>query len=348
MVNENTVSAELWSRLRQGKDQLYYVSPEMALGDTFSTLWKDKSFCDRVQAVIVDEAHCIVEWGDDFRKEYAGLAHLRNYIGQEIPIVACTATCSTETFNSLWSSLSFGYRPFWGLDAGCDRKNLLFLLRVLENTKNPILDILNALPSEINSDSLPAVLPKCLFYFETLAECTNAVETLRKILPSHLRGLVQSFVSITSEAGKALLWDQFISGLIRILCATDAVGMGCNIPDVEIVAMFCTPRNISVLAQRWERGGRNRSIEATCLVFVQQWALRPKGIPQKTKGGKNKALETKSHTSQRDKLEKPLENLINLGFDGNNPGKPMQWMVAVQSLFYFRLHPCIYESTFSS
>lgn len=320
MINENTACADLWSRLRQGKDHLYYVSPEMALGTTFLNLWQNSSFRDRVQAVIIDEAHCIVEWGVDFRKEYSGLARLRDYIGQEVPVMACTATCSTKTFNILWTSLKFGYRPFWGLDVGCDRKNLTFLIRPLENTKNPVLDILNILPSIIPSDAKPSIIPKCILYFETLAECTKAMETLRKILPLHARQLVQTFVGLTSEAGKANIWDQFKTGSIRIICATDAAGMGCNVPDIRFVAMFCVPRSVSVLAQRWGRGGRDRLLEATCFLFVQPWAFRPKGVAQTTRTGKAKPLEPKTHKTQREKLEPELENLINLGFDISSPG----------------------------
>ncbi|KAJ7177543.1 P-loop containing nucleoside triphosphate hydrolase protein [Mycena crocata] len=78
MVNEDTVSPELWGRLRQGRDNIYYVSPEMALSASFTKLWQDRTFRLRVQAVIIDEAHCIVEWGNEFRKEYARLARLRD------------------------------------------------------------------------------------------------------------------------------------------------------------------------------------------------------------------------------------------------------------------------------
>ncbi|KAF8962190.1 P-loop containing nucleoside triphosphate hydrolase protein, partial [Flammula alnicola] len=274
MVNQNTASPEMWQRLRKGKDQLYYVSPEMALGDSFTQLWQDRHFRNRVQAVIVDEAHCIAEWGDEFRKEYSGLSRLRNYIGREVPVVACTATCSTETFNVIWSSLAFGNRPFWGLDVGCDRKNLAFLTRPLENTSNAVLDALNIFPDEITGDTLPTDIPKCLFYCETLAECVKAMETIRKILPPHLRHIVQTFVGLTSEAGKALTWDQFRLGHYRILCATDAAGMGCNVPDVAFVGLFCVPRSLSVLVQRWGRAGRNRNTQATCALFVQKWAFR--------------------------------------------------------------------------
>ncbi|KAJ7432676.1 P-loop containing nucleoside triphosphate hydrolase protein [Mycena galericulata] len=228
MVNEDTVSPEIWASLRQGHANLYYVSPEMALSSSFIHLWQDRSFRNRVQALVIDEAHCIVEWGDDFRKEYSGLAKLRDYIGQDTPILAATATCDTEAFKVIWKSLKFGCRPFWGIDVGTDRSNLVYITRIIKNPANPILDIINIFPAQMDKNTPAIALPKCLFYFDTIEACATAVETLRKCLPAHLRPLVQTFKSTVSEGAKELVWDRFNKGEIRILCATDAAGMGCN------------------------------------------------------------------------------------------------------------------------
>ncbi|KAJ6605990.1 hypothetical protein DFH09DRAFT_896944, partial [Mycena vulgaris] len=98
----------------------------MALSDRFGRLWTDAKFRARVNTLIVDEAHCIDEWGEEFRPVYRQLHRLRSFTGQEVPFVACTATCATRTFDIIWTSLGFGHRPFWGLDAGSERGNLFF------------------------------------------------------------------------------------------------------------------------------------------------------------------------------------------------------------------------------
>ncbi|KAI0684792.1 hypothetical protein C8T65DRAFT_530566, partial [Cerioporus squamosus] len=93
-------------------------------------LWKNNQFRGRLQAVAVDEAHCVKEWGtNDFRPEYHSLSVLRHFTGQEIPFVVFTATCRTTAFELLWESLAYGFRPFWGLDVGCDRANLYYEVR---------------------------------------------------------------------------------------------------------------------------------------------------------------------------------------------------------------------------
>jgi superfamily II DNA helicase RecQ len=87
---------------------MVYISPEMALSESFFQLWKDAKFRKRVQTVIIDEAHCIDEWGEEFRPQYRELEMLRSFTGQEVPFVACTATCTTSTFHVVWKSLGFG------------------------------------------------------------------------------------------------------------------------------------------------------------------------------------------------------------------------------------------------
>jgi superfamily II DNA helicase RecQ len=105
----------------------------------------------------------------------------------------------------------------------------------------------------MDKDTPASALPKCLLYFDTIEACATAVETLRKCLPAHLRPLMQTFKSTLSEPAKAQLWDRFSKGEILILCATDAAGMGCNVPDVVFTSLCFLPDSPSKLTQRWGR-----------------------------------------------------------------------------------------------
>ena len=140
------------------------MSPEMALSPIFQKLRKDSRFRTRLTAIVVDEAHCIAErGGEDFRAAYRLLETLRSYTGHEVPVVACTATCTTKTFDLIWTALGYGHRPFWGLDVGLDRPNLLYITRILKNPKSPLLDILNLLPNDLTADSPLDAIAKCIF-----------------------------------------------------------------------------------------------------------------------------------------------------------------------------------------
>lgn len=257
VLNEDTVKTRgTWDLAKRAS--LIYCSPEMALANSFTRLWLNSNFRGRLMAVIVDEAHCVEDWGDDdFRPEYRKLESLRSYTGQEVPFLACTATCTTSTFDVLWRTLGFGFRPFWGLDVGVVRSNLFFQTRKIENDRLPLLDVLNLFPAKLDQATQRKDIPKTFLYFNTKGDCRNAVHFIRKFLPRHLRNTVQPFSSSLSTNGKDIHWDDFMKGTTRVLCATDAAGMGCNVTDVQYVVSFGIPKSVGQVFQRWGRCGRN-------------------------------------------------------------------------------------------
>ncbi len=302
---------------------MVYLSPEMALSMSFQKLWKDVKFRHRLTAIVVDEAHCIDEWGgDDFRPLYHKLSTLRQYSGQDVPFVACTATCQMSTFQMIWDTLDYGCRPFWGVDVGCDRPNLLFITRVLQNPNKPILDILNLLPSTLSTEMKLEEIDKGIVYIDSEASCRRTVQTLRKCLPAHLRSCVQVFSSDLSKAAKQQCWARFGKGDIRILIAMDAAGMGCNVADVKFTVILGCPKSFAAVAQHWGRAGRDRITLGTCLLLVPHWAFRPTAplsVPavQKAKGKSKGAAESKQNVVKRANLEEHLEQFINIGTGGS-------------------------------
>ncbi|PPR03710.1 hypothetical protein CVT26_006118, partial [Gymnopilus dilepis] len=210
VINEDTTkTAHLWKDIRTTA-AMVYMSPEMALAESFHKLWKDSRFRNRLTAVVVDEAHCIDEWGgDDFRPLYRKLSTLRSYTGYEVPIVSCTATARTSTFDLIWNTLGYGHRPFWGIDVGTDRPNLFYITRPYSDPKNPFLDILSILPTVLNGDTTTSDIPKTILYFDSEAMCREAVQFIRKILPPHLRSCVHAFSSDLSEKAKRAAWNKF-------------------------------------------------------------------------------------------------------------------------------------------
>jgi superfamily II DNA helicase RecQ len=294
----------------------------MALSDSFQNLWKEASFRKRVTALVIDEAHCIDEWGgDDFWLLYRKIDELRMYTGQEVPFVACTATASTSTFDVIWKTLGFGSRPFWGMDVGCERSNLTFIMHELKDKKNPIFEVLNTLlPAVIDGDTQPEDIEKALLYFDSESACSEAVKVLKKVLPPHLRGLVHSYSSTISARGKTAIWSKFKSGQLRIICATDAAGMGCNVPDIKNTIVFALPqcpKSISVVIQCWGRTARDRSISGTCQLLLPDWVFRPT-LRVVTAVQKK---ESKRNVKQCTSLQSALEKFINVRADDPEQGE---------------------------
>ncbi len=319
-TEDNSHDARVCEKVRT-LAHIIYLSPEMSQSYGFAKLWHNSSFRKCLVALVVDEAHCIEEWGtNDFWPLYQSLSYLRHYTSQDVPFFSCTVTCQTPTFDKLWTSLAYGFRLFWGLDVGTDRANLFYDVVAIENTKNPILDLLNLLPRTMSPSMSPDVIPKTIIYMDSEDACRQGTETFCKCLPSHLRSRIYAFSSILSEDAKADSWEWFSSGEYRILCATDAAGMGCNVADICYIVIIGSPRSLSVVAQRWGCTGRDRKTLAVCILLVPRWAFRPdipaapapsQGLRQ-LQGKKKTKLEPKCHTEQRAKLPSTLEEFINL------------------------------------
>ncbi|KAL1713372.1 P-loop containing nucleoside triphosphate hydrolase protein, partial [Schizophyllum commune] len=318
VLNEDTSKDwKEWDRART-QAQLAYLSPEMIQSDSFANrLWKDEGFRKRLAAVIVDEAHCIDEWGgDDFRPIYRDLHQLRVFTGSEVPVIACTATARTSTFSTIWKSLGFGQRPFWGIDVGIERPNLFFHVRALQHPRKPILEVLSFLPLVLNDRTTRSSIDKGIIYFDSEAKCRSMVNDIRKCLPPHLRDAVFAYSSNLSEKAKQRCWQRFLDGELRIICATDAAGMGCNVPNVQFIIIFLCPKSFAAVMQRWGRAGRDRVTAAYCLLIVENWAFRPRipavvarqvrGLPRPPKP------ESKTSAVKREKLDSALEQFINL------------------------------------
>ena len=150
-------------------------------------------------------------------------------------------------------------------------------MRELKNKKNPIFDVLNTLlPANLDGNTKPEEIDKALLYFDSESRRAEAVKVLKKVLPPHLRGLVHSYSSTILVQGKTAIWDKFKSGQLRTICATDATGMGCNVPDIKNTVIFALPqcpKSISVVIQHWGRTACDRRISGTCQLLLPDWVF---------------------------------------------------------------------------
>jgi superfamily II DNA helicase RecQ len=153
-------------------------------------------------------------------------------------------------------------------------------MRPLSNPKNPIFNVLNTiLPDSLDANMRPKDIDKTLLYFNSESACGQGVEVLKKILPPHIRELVFAYSLTISTCGKAAIWDGFKLGQFRIICATDAAGMGCNVPDIKHTVVFGVPKfpkSLLVVVQHWGRTTRDCSMSGTCQMLLPEWVFCPK------------------------------------------------------------------------
>jgi ATP-dependent DNA helicase RecQ len=216
-----------------GDFKFLFVSPER-LG---TRLFKSYTEVLPISLIVVDEAHCISQWGYDFRPDYLKIGELRKTV--DAPVMALTATATSEVADDIMDKLGFSEKLI--LKTGFERPNLSYIVRRTEDKYGQLLGICRGVPGS------------GIIYARNRRKC----EELSAFLQS--QGESASYYhaglgSMTRSERQAAWMD----GRIRVMVCTNAFGMGIDKPDVRFVAHYDLPDSPEAYFQEAGRAGRDR------------------------------------------------------------------------------------------
>lgn len=219
-----------------GNYKFLYISPERISSELFQN--KLKVLKQKVNLLVVDEAHCISQWGNDFRRDYRLIADIRDVL-PAVPVIAVTASATAAVVADICEQLHFrkGYQVF---HASFARPNLSFVVRKTDNKLAEIAHILSAVPGS------------ALIYCRT----RQGVESYARKLCA--AGLTASYfhagLDPVVKNERQTQWQQ---GETRVLVATNAFGMGIDKGDVRVVIHTDFPDSLEAYYQEAGRAGRD-------------------------------------------------------------------------------------------
>ena len=227
-----------------GDYKFLYVSPERLRTELFRTRVARMN----VSLLVVDEAHCISQWGYDFRPDYLQIAEIREIIGKDIPVVALTATATPQVADDIMDKLLFR-RPN-KLTGDFSRPNLSCLFRETDDKFGPLFKLC----SRVDGSGI--------VYVSRRKNAEDVAAVLRA------RGFdADAYHAGLSREVRTRIQEAWKSGQTRIIVSTNAFGMGIDKPDVRFVCHYDMPDTLEGYFQEAGRAGRDGKPASAMLLW---------------------------------------------------------------------------------
>ncbi|KAI5716000.1 hypothetical protein M8J77_025852 [Diaphorina citri] len=279
-------------RLVKPRIKLLYVTPERAVTESFHYLLQHLVRYNKLAYIVVDEAHCVSEWGHDFRPTYRRLGELRQFTGNSIPIIALTATAEPSVKQDIISVLKFN-KPYKVFKTSTFRSNLFYDVIFDDLLKDSYAHVKEFIEKCLGKDNKAN---NCgIIYCRTREHTTDLADALRRkgipCTPYHA-GL--------NKHERSRVQESFMRGEINVITATISFGMGIDRQNVRFVVHWGMPSSIPAYYQESGRAGRD-GLQSYCRIYHSEHS--------------KKSLEyvIKTDTStKREQLELKFKNYLSM------------------------------------
>ena len=233
--------------IEDGNSQLIYVTPERLEKEEFLLSLKEAG---GISLFVVDEAHCIAQWGHDFRPAYLGLSHARKALGNP-PVLALTATATEDVVTEILSILCAPKATM--VNTGIERDNLFFSVHPTVNLESKLSRILTMLREEEGTG---------IIYTASTRSADELYDYLQEhgISAGHYHGKMKT-------RDREEVQEAFMRGNHKVMIATKAFGLGIDKPDIRFVYHFEFPDSLETYYQEAGRAGRDGEPARAVLLY---------------------------------------------------------------------------------
>ncbi|XP_039289169.1 ATP-dependent DNA helicase Q5 isoform X2 [Nilaparvata lugens] len=302
-INAETINSKMTQSERQRvisdlrcvrpNTQLLYVTPEQAATFTFKNLLEDLHKFNKLSYVVVDEAHCVSQWGHDFRPDYLKLGEIR-VMYKDIPWIALTATASAKVVEDIMNQLCLT-KPVHKFKTPCFRSNLFYDVVYQDRLEDSYSDLKRFVIKSLGTDTgslKSSQRGSGIIYCRTRELTEEVSQVLTKLgVPT------AAYHAGLKDKIRMKVQEDWFDGKYSVIAATISFGMGVDKSTVRFVAHWGVPSSIPAYYQESGRAGRDGK-QAYCRIYHSRTAKSSFEFILRSEGNRAKTQQKKDQAKQ--------------------------------------------------